>query len=106
MISRQRWVSGRFCQCCNCALLLFAVTARAAGYPEKPIRFIVGFPPGGAGDLIGRFTGQMLAEELGQPVVIDNRSGAGGIIGADIVAKALPDGYTLLLATTGAINQS
>jgi tripartite-type tricarboxylate transporter receptor subunit TctC len=87
-------------------LLLAAIAAGAAGYPAKPIRFIVGFPPGGAGDLIGRFTGQMLAEELGQPVVIDNRSGAGGIIGADIVAKAPPDGYTLLLATTGAITVS
>ena len=106
MLSRQWWGFVRFCQCCNCVLFLCSVAASAAGYPEKPIRFIVGFPPGGAGDLIGRFTGQMLAEELGQPVVIDNRSGAGGIIGADIVAKALPDGYTLLLATTGAITIS
>lgn len=87
-------------------MLLAAVAANAAGYPEKPIRFIVGYPPGGGGDLIGRFTGQMLSEKLGQPVVIDNRSGAGGIIGADIVAKALADGYTLLLATTGAITVS
>lgn len=92
--------------CSSWVLFLAAVAASAAGYPEKPIRFIVGFPPGGAGDLIGRFTGQMLSEELGQPVVIDNRSGAGGIVGANIVAKALPDGYTLLLATTGAITVS
>ena len=91
---------------CFLGVLYVAAAASAAPYPEKPIRFIVGFPPGGAGDLIGRFAGQMLAEEFGQPVVIDNRSGAGGIIGADIVAKALPDGYTLLLATTGAITVS
>ena len=91
---------------CGCALFMVAAAVAAAGYPDKPIRFVVGFPPGGAGDLIGRFTGQRLAEELGQPVVIDNRSGAGGIIGADIVAKAPPDGYTLFLATTGAITIS
>ena len=89
------------------ALLVTAsASVCAAGYPEKPIRFIVGFPPGGAGDIIGRFAGQMLSEELGQPVVIDNRAGAGGTIGADLVAKALPDGYTLFLATTGAVSVS
>jgi tripartite-type tricarboxylate transporter receptor subunit TctC len=88
------------------ALVAASACAWSAGYPEKPIRFIVGFPPGGAGDIIGRFAGQMLSEELGQPVVIDNRAGAGGTIGADMVAKALPDGYTLLLATTGAVSVS
>jgi tripartite-type tricarboxylate transporter receptor subunit TctC len=109
MSSRRCYVHDRgftLIRWCSNGVLFLATAASAAGYPEKPIRFIVGFPPGGAGDLIGRFTGQMLSEELGQPVVIDNRSGAGGIIGADIVAKALPDGYTLLLATTGAITVS
>jgi len=95
-----------------CALVL-AVTvmplsapAPAAEQPGKPIRFVVGFPPGGAGDLMGRIAGQILSEELRQVVIIDNRAGAGGIIGADIVAKSTPDGHTLFLATTGAISIS
>jgi len=92
--------------CATVGLLLTPALGGAAEYPTKPIRLIVGFPPGGAGDLIGRFTGQMLSQELGQPVVIDNRAGAGGTIGAGIVATAVPDGYTLFLATTGAITVS
>jgi tripartite-type tricarboxylate transporter receptor subunit TctC len=88
-------------------LLAFAgIDARAADYPPKPIRFIVGFPPGGGGDLIARIVGQGLAEAMNQTVIIDNRAGAGGVIGSDIVAKSLPDGYTLLLGTTGAITIS
>ena len=76
--------------------------APAGNYPSKPIRFIVGFPPGGGGDLVARLIGQALSETYHQTVVIDNRAGAGGVIGSAIVAKAPPDGYTLLLATTGA----
>lgn len=71
-------------------------------YPTKPIRFIVGFPPGGGGDLVARLIGQAMSETYQHTVVIDNRAGAGGLIGSAIVAKAPPDGYTLLLATTGA----
>jgi tripartite-type tricarboxylate transporter receptor subunit TctC len=83
--------------------LLFAVfsnLALAQAYPTKPIRLIIPFPPGGSNDVVGRAIGQQLAERLGQGVVIDNRGGAGGIIGTDQAAKSPPDGYTLLLIST------
>jgi tripartite-type tricarboxylate transporter receptor subunit TctC len=72
--------------------------AAAAGYPSRAVRIIVPFPPGGS-DVPARMLGQKLAEKLGQPFVIDNRPGAAGTLGTDIVAKASPDGYTLLFAT-------
>src|SRR5215218_6959347 len=67
-------------------------------YPSKPIKLIVGFPPGGPTDIVGQVIGQQLAKELGQPVIIENNGGAGGIIGANNVARAKPDGHTLLVA--------
>jgi tripartite-type tricarboxylate transporter receptor subunit TctC len=85
------------------AALLLAVAAgiSAAAYPERPIRLVVPAAPGGAVDVVGRITGQKLAERLGQNVVVDNRTGANQIIGTEIAARAAPDGYTLLI-TAGA----
>ena len=67
-------------------------------WPERPIKLVVPFPPGGGTDLVARAMGQTLSERLGQPIVVDNRPGASTIIGTDAVAKAAPDGYTLLLS--------
>ena len=84
----------------------FGVAAQA--YPTKPIRIVASYPPGGTNDFVARSVGQKLSEMLGQQVLVDNRSGAGGNIGADIVAKSPPDGYTILLAPVSpmAINVS
>ena len=76
-----------------------APAAWPQNYPSKPIRFVVPFPAGGASDIYARALAQKLSDALGQSVVIDNKPGAGGAIGSDIVAKAVPDGYTILLAT-------
>jgi len=73
----------------------------AAGYPDKPVRWIVPFPPGASNDLIARLIGQKLTDAWGQQFVIDNRAGAGGSVGAETVARAAPDGHTLLLSNPG-----
>jgi tripartite-type tricarboxylate transporter receptor subunit TctC len=88
------------------ALSVFAVTASAQTYPNKPIRLIVPFPPGGVADLIARPLAEKMASSLGQPVVVDNRAGATGTVGAAAVANAPADGYTLLLGTTNEIAMS
>ena len=81
-------------------LALASTVSSAQSYPVKPVRLVIPFPPGGSNDVVGRSIGQQLGERLGQSVVIDNKGGAGGIIGTNEAAKAAPDGYTLLLIST------
>jgi tripartite-type tricarboxylate transporter receptor subunit TctC len=94
--------------CCAVFLCCIAHGVLAQEYPTKPIRFVVPYPPGGSSDIMSRILGQKFTESWGQPVIIDNRAGASAIIGTDIVAKAPPDGYTLLWAGSGpfSINSS
>jgi tripartite-type tricarboxylate transporter receptor subunit TctC len=86
-----------------CALMAFASSAMAQDYPTKPIRIVVSFGPGGGADIVGRILGQSLQEKLGQPVIIENRPGAAGTIGNEVVARAEKDGYTLGVMTAGQI---
>ena len=90
----RRWI-------CALAALTLTTGAAAQDYPTKPIRLIVPFPPGGGNDTMARTVGRKLTEASGQQVVIDNRGGAGGNIGAETAARAFPDGYTLFLGGTG-----
>jgi tripartite-type tricarboxylate transporter receptor subunit TctC len=80
-------------------LLALAAPAFAQDYPTKPIKLIIPFPPGGSNDVVGRMIALQLSDRLGQQVVVDNRGGAGGIIGTEVAAKAAPDGYTLLVVS-------
>ena len=90
--------------CVSAALSVLApAAALAQGYPARPVRLVVPFPPGGSTDVIARLIGQRLGDALKVPVVIDNRPGAGSILGTDFVAKAAPDGYTLVVAANPAI---
>ena len=88
------------------AVAMAAQPAHAQGgsvlkYPERPIRLVVGFPPGGATDILARILQQYMPEQIGQPVVVDNRGGASGTIAAALVAKASPDGYTIMMVPSG-----
>ncbi len=85
------------------AVLALASPSFAQNYPNRPITLIVPFAPGGPADVLGRLVGQKMSEDLGQQVVIDNRSGANTIVGAQFVARAQPDGYTILLAIDGTL---
>src|SRR5262250_2707928 len=84
-------------------LMLFVSVATAQSYPTRQITLVVPFAPGGPADFLGRLIGQMMSEDLGQQIVVDNRPGANTIIGAQAVAKASPDGYTLLMAIDGTL---
>jgi len=90
-----------------CLACLIPAGSMAQRYPDRPVRLVVGFAPGGSTDVTARIIAERMGAAFGQQVIVDNRSGAGGNIGADIVAKSNPDGYTVLLATTGvmAFNQ-
>jgi tripartite-type tricarboxylate transporter receptor subunit TctC len=93
----------------SAALVLAAITSALAQedptkYPSRPIHIVVGFTPGGGNDLIARIVGQKLSEDLGQPVIIDNKPGAGAIVATEYVAKSAPDGYTLLVGASGAMS--
>ena len=84
-------------------VLLFATVAAAQPYPSRPIRLVVGFPPGGAADFVSRAFQEPLTRALGQPIVVENRPGAGSSIAAEHVAKSAPDGYTVLIASPSSI---
>jgi len=90
----------------SACIAALAAGALAQSYPSKSVRIIVPYPPGGTSDILSRLLGPKLNEVFGQPVVVDNRAGANGNIGADLVAKSAPDGYTLLLADLGALTIS
>lgn len=87
------------------AVVLSLLTALvcAQGYPTKPVKLIVPFPPGGNTDIVGRLITQKLSEAFGQQFYVENRGGAGGTIGAEAAAKSPPDGYTLFFGTTGTL---
>ncbi len=96
------------CRVVKFASIAAAISGIGAGaapqdYPNKPIRFLVGFTPGGSSDSVARLVGRKLSERLGQQIVVDNRGGASGTIAAELVARSSPDGYTLLLATPGSL---
>lgn len=90
--------------CSMAALVALAPAALAQTYPARPIRMVVHFPPGGPTDLVARTLGQKMSEAWGQQVIVDNRPGAGGIVGVEMVVRAPPDGYTLLFATGGSMS--
>ncbi len=84
-------------------ILLCPALAASQDFPNKPIRLIVPFPPGGPNDVIARTLGQRMSEIIKQPIVVDNRGGQGGVVGTDVVARADPDGYTIAITSSGAL---
>src|SRR6478609_7098472 len=95
--TRRRLLAVAAALACACA----APLATAQPFPSKPIRLVIGYPPGGAVDANARLIAPKLGEPLGQPVVVENKPGASGVIATDYVAKSPPDGYTILLTTIG-----
>src|ERR1700761_8523374 len=97
MLSRRRLLA-------SAAVAIFAgARAQPEDYPTRPIKGVIAFPAGGPTDFVGRVLADKLKDLLGQPVIIENKAGANGAIGAEYVAKAAPDGYTLFLTTVGAV---
>lgn len=97
--ARERRWKGVLGFLCVATMSGFAAITDAQNYPTRPVRLIVGFPPGGAADILGRIAAQQLTERLHQQVVVDNRGGAGGLVATEIAARAAPDGYTLLFTS-------
>src|SRR5262245_19031046 len=101
-MTRTNMIHLRFTVLCAAAVAgsaAAALSASAADYPNRPVRMVVGFPPDGAADILGRIAAQQLIERLGQQVVVDNRGGAGGLVASEIAALGAPDGYTLLFTS-------
>lgn len=96
-------VNRRHLLAATAALATVGLPAHAQAFPSKPLKIIVPYPPGGSSDIIARAISQVLSENMGQPVVVENRPGANGNLGADLVAKSAPDGHTLLLCDVGAL---
>src|SRR2546421_3709992 len=82
-------------------LLVICAGASAQTFPQRPVHVVIGFPPGGGIDTVARFLAPKMSESLGQPVVVDNRPGGGGVLGTEVVAKSAPDGHTLFFGTMG-----
>ena len=101
MFLKSKWFWRGWVGLCGAAVMTLApwqmALAQAQAYPSKPIKMIVPFPAGGTTDIVARLVAQRMTETMGQPVLVDNKAGAGGAIGADLVAKAAPDGYTILM---------
>ena len=99
--SRRLWLAALYATCIHFGLCAAAAAQSGSAYPNRPLRIIVPFAPGGPADAIARIAATGLQQSMGQPVIVENKTGAGGTVGADIVAKAAPDGYTLLLCNVG-----
>ncbi|MDP1717198.1 MAG: tripartite tricarboxylate transporter substrate-binding protein, partial [Burkholderiales bacterium] len=97
MFTRRPFLNAAVCAVIAAMAFTLQQDAVAQTFPTKPIRIVVPFPAGGTTDVIARLVAQRMSESMGQPVVVDNRGGAGGSIGADIVAKSNPDGHTILM---------
>src|SRR5258705_1899525 len=107
-MTTRRYLLLMACALLGVVFLSAPLRADAQGYPARPVKLVVPFPPGGSLDIAGRLIAQRLSETWGQAVVVENKPGAGGNIGADLVAKSAPDGYTILLGalSTHAVNPS